>query len=76
MLVTSRVPDDTIYRELRDESSSLSKNGVESLYRIGDCFAPRLYVADAIFDGHRLAMEIDSENPAEALPYKRERVLV
>jgi len=31
-------------------------------------------VAEAIFDGHRLAREIDSENPAVPLPYRRERI--
>ena len=30
-------------------------------------------IADAIFDGHRLAREIDSENPAVPLPFVRER---
>ena len=45
--------------------------GIEALYRIGDCVAPRL-IADAIFDGHRLAREIDSHDPAEPLPYLRE----
>lgn len=33
-------------------------------------------VADAVFDGHRLAREIDSEDPASHLPFVREiRVL-
>jgi dimethylamine/trimethylamine dehydrogenase len=76
LLVTSRVPDNSIYRELKNDSAGLEQNGIDALYRIGDCFAPRLYVADAIFDGHRLAREIDSEHPAEALPYKRERALI
>jgi dimethylamine/trimethylamine dehydrogenase len=34
--------------------------------------APQL-IADAIFDGHRLAREIDSEKPAVPLPFVRER---
>ena len=29
-------------------------------------------MADAIFDGHRLAREIDENNPETALPYIRE----
>ena len=33
---------------------------------------PRL-IADAVFSGHRLAREIDSDNPAMPLPFKRER---
>ena len=44
-----------------------------AVYRIGDCVAPRI-VAEAIFDGHRLAREIDAENPAVPLPYRRERI--
>jgi dimethylamine/trimethylamine dehydrogenase len=76
VLVSSRVPNDKLYRELKNQPDILKEREIEAVYRIGDCFAPRLYVADAIFDGHRLAREIDSENPTEALPYKRERTLV
>ena len=32
-------------------------------------------LVDCIFDGHRLAREIDSENPAIPLPFIRERRL-
>ena len=49
----------------------LEAEEIEALYRIGDCVAPRL-IADCIFDGHRLAREIDTENPAVPLPYLRE----
>ena len=45
------------------------------LYRVGDCEAPRL-IADAVFSGHRLAREIDSDNPAVPLPFKRERKVI
>jgi dimethylamine/trimethylamine dehydrogenase len=41
------------------------------VYRIGDCLAPRT-IAEDIFDGHRLAREIDSADPATPLPYLRE----
>ena len=54
-------------------SDLLRAEGIEALYRIGDCVAPRI-VAEASFDGHRLAREIDSENPAVPLPYRRERL--
>jgi len=76
ILVTSRVPNDGIYKRLKEAPSTHEQSGIEAVYRIGDCFAPRLYVADVIFDGHRLAREIDSDNPAEALPYLRERALL
>jgi len=44
------------------------------LYLIGDASAPRMIV-DSVFDGHRLAREIDSPNPAMPLPFIRERRL-
>jgi dimethylamine/trimethylamine dehydrogenase len=37
--------------------------------------SPRI-IAEAVFDGHRLAREIDAENPAIPLPYKRERLVL
>ncbi len=71
VLVTQRLSDDTLYRELVADPDALAAEGVEAVYRIGDCVAPRL-VADAVFDGHRLGREIDSENPAVPLPHRRE----
>ena len=63
VLVTQRVSDDTLWRELED---------TPGIYRVGDCVAPRL-LADAIFDGHRFARELESSDPLVALPYLRER---
>jgi dimethylamine/trimethylamine dehydrogenase len=74
VLVTQRLSNEELYLELRSDEDALAAEGIEALYRIGDCVAPRL-IADAIFDGHRLAREIDAENPAIPLPYKRERIL-
>ena len=54
---------------------ALEAEGITGFYRIGGWFAPRL-VADCIFDGHRLAREIDSENPDVPLPFKRERHVI
>jgi dimethylamine/trimethylamine dehydrogenase len=74
VLVTQRLSNEALYRELKDKVglSALNASGVKALYRIGDCVAPRL-IADVVFDGHRLAREIDSPNPEEPLPFKRER---
>lgn len=69
VLVTQRLADDTLYRELDSDRNRLKEAGIEVLYRIGDCLAPRQQVADAIFDGHRLAREIDSEEPMTPLPW-------
>jgi dimethylamine/trimethylamine dehydrogenase len=72
VLVTQRISTDGLYRELKGNTDLLAQEGITGLYRIGDCVAPRLQVADAVFDGHRLAREIDEEKPQTALPYIRE----
>ena len=71
VLVTQRVSTDGLYRELKAEPDALEREGITGLHRVGDCKAPRI-AAEAIFDGHRLAREIDSDNPDEPLPYIRE----
>ncbi|MCB1381001.1 MAG: FAD-dependent oxidoreductase [Alphaproteobacteria bacterium] len=63
--VTSREPDDDLWRDLR-------ARGVTGLSRIGDCRAPGL-VAHAVYDGHRFAREFGE--PAANLIIGRERPL-
>jgi dimethylamine/trimethylamine dehydrogenase len=75
VLVTQRLSDDSLYLELKADGDALVDEGIEALYRIGDCVAPRI-IAEAIFDGHRLAREIDSEDPTLPLPYRRERLVL
>jgi dimethylamine/trimethylamine dehydrogenase len=67
VLVTSRRSDDALLRALQRD-----RGPIEAVYGIGDCVAPR-QIADCVFDGHRLGREIDSADPAIALPYLRER---
>src|SRR5207344_1081156 len=74
VLVTQRLSNEELYLELRSDEEALAAEGIEGLYRIGDCVSLWI-IADAIYDGHRLGREIDSENPAIPLPYKRERIL-
>jgi dimethylamine/trimethylamine dehydrogenase len=77
VLVTQRQSNHGLYRELKDVlgPERLAEEGIIGLYRIGDCVAPRL-IADAIFDGHRLAREIDSDDAHVWKPYLRERAVV
>jgi dimethylamine/trimethylamine dehydrogenase len=72
VLVTQQVSDDALYRQLAADADAWAETGLEAVYRIGDCVAPRM-ISEAIFDGHRLAREIDSPHPAIALPFDRER---
>jgi dimethylamine/trimethylamine dehydrogenase len=74
VLVTQRLSNEALYLELKEDPAALEAAGIEGLYRVGDCVAPQL-IADAIFDGHRLAREIDTEDPARPLPWLRERPL-
>ncbi len=73
VLCTARLANSELYEELRSDRAALAAEGIE-LYLIGDAAAPRMIV-DAIFDGHRLAREIDSPDPATPLPFIRERRL-
>jgi dimethylamine/trimethylamine dehydrogenase len=72
VLVTQQVSDDGLYLELARDPAALAAAGIDALHRIGDAVAPRL-LSEAVFDGHRLAREIDTADPAAPLPYHRER---
>ncbi|MGE4251412.1 MAG: FAD-dependent oxidoreductase [Parvibaculaceae bacterium] len=62
--------------ELHDDLVALKPRwreaGLETVVRSGDCLAPR-YLADAIFDGHRIARELESVNPERPRAIIRER---
>jgi dimethylamine/trimethylamine dehydrogenase len=73
VLTTQRLAAGELYQEVSVRTEDLSAAGIEGVFRIGDCVAPRQQVADAIFDGHRLGREIDSAQPAIARPWIRER---
>ena len=61
-----------LYRDPVGDPAALGTSGIEAVYRIGDCVAPRM-ISEAIFDGHSLAREIDGDDPSIALPFDRER---
>jgi dimethylamine/trimethylamine dehydrogenase len=75
VLATQRLSNDHLYRELKDAQDKLAAAGIKALHRVGDCVTPT-FIADAIFSGHRLGREIDSDNPNIPLPYLRERRLL
>jgi dimethylamine/trimethylamine dehydrogenase len=75
VVVGQRVTDDALYHQLRQRADYWSANGAEAVYRVGDCVRPN-FIAEAIYSGHRLAREIDADDPAHALPFIRERRLV
>ncbi|MGE5460511.1 MAG: NAD(P)-binding protein [Solirubrobacterales bacterium] len=72
VLVTQQVSDDGPYRELSADPSALAAAGVARVIRIGDCVAPRM-ISEAVFEGHRLAREIDLPDPMAVRLFDRER---
>lgn len=72
ILITARQSDDGLYRELKKRKDEWEKNGIADVFVIGDAEAPRI-IADATFDGHRLAREIEDDDPQHQKPYKREQ---
>ena len=70
VLVTARLPEDSLYHALNEEWSALAGAGIKSLTRIGDVLAPGT-IAAAVYSGHRYARELD-EPVAEGVPFRRE----
>ena len=59
VVVTSRTPNDQLFRALRARPQALREAGIERVDRIGDCDAPGL-IAHAVFAGHLLARRFDA----------------
>lgn len=68
VLVTSRIPNDNLWHELQAVKDQWTDAGVQSVTRIGDCYAPSL-IAMAVQSGHAYARHVDY---AEAPEPKRE----
>jgi dimethylamine/trimethylamine dehydrogenase len=74
VLATGRKANDALYLELDGRQGEWETEGIRAIYRIGDCFAPRM-TADVVFDGHRLAREFEADDPTHQKPYIRERMI-
>ena len=75
VLVTQRLSRNGLWTTLTEQRERLHAAGVAGLFRVGDCVAPRT-IADAVFDGHRLAREIDSTDPGTPLRPIRENLVL
>ena len=72
VLVTHEVPVDGVYRELMADPDALQAAGIERVHLIGDAQSPR-WISEAVFDGHRLARELDLPDPAFPAPILRDQ---
>lgn len=69
LLVTSREPEQALFRALDRPDEELREAGIQTLLPIGDCLAPGT-IAAAVYGGHRQAREFDA--PAGSLFMRRE----
>ena len=72
VLVSARVPNSGLYKELKARASEWPENDIQAIYRVGDCVAPQ-QLNNVMFGAHRLAREFDSPHPETPLPWVRER---
>jgi dimethylamine/trimethylamine dehydrogenase len=72
VLCTARESNTVLYDRMMARRDQWRDKGIELVCRAGDCLAPR-YLADAIFDGHRIAREFESPDPERPRAIIRER---
>ena len=72
VLVTHQIPTDDLHRELVADADALRDAGIDAVYLIGDAQSPR-WISEAVFDGHRLAREIDLPEPWFPAPVLRDQ---
>ncbi len=70
VLVTQRSSELALWDDLHADPLSLAEAGIRGCYLIGDALSPRM-TSEAVFEGHRLAMEIDAGDPATPLRVRR-----
>jgi dimethylamine/trimethylamine dehydrogenase len=73
VLVTSRMPNDTVWQEVKGREKEWADNGIRTVKIIGDGEA-RGPIAWATYAGHRYAQELDMPPIGDALPFRREVV--
>ncbi len=74
ILTTGRKSNNALYRSLWESREKWQSEGIGGIYQAGDCYAPR-FIADAVFEGYRIAVEFESDNPQQPLPFLRERMI-
>jgi dimethylamine/trimethylamine dehydrogenase len=75
LLLTEREPEASLYEALQGEPSlspGSETAGIRSLRRVGDCLAPST-IAQAVWDGHRAARELEGDGGDDA-PFLHEYV--
>lgn len=71
VLITSRMGNDSLWRDMLARESEWHNAGIKSVKVIGDAQAPAP-IAWATYAGHRFARELDEPDIGDALPFRRE----
>ncbi|WP_069300460.1 FAD-dependent oxidoreductase [Neptunicoccus sediminis] len=71
VMVASKLENNELYHALKSRESEWADAGIKSVQIIGDANAPGP-IAWATYAGHRYARELDGEDIADALPFRRE----
>lgn len=71
VLVTSRRSNDAVYQALRACEADWRQAGIKSVSRFGDAESPAP-IAWATYAGHRYAQQLDEEDIADEVPFRRE----
>lgn len=71
VMVTARLPDESLWLDLKSRQNEWADHGIVSVKAIGDAQAPAA-IAWATYAGHRYAEELDEPGPGDALPFQRE----
>jgi dimethylamine/trimethylamine dehydrogenase len=73
VLVTERLPNESLLLALQAQPEALQEAGIKTLRAIGDSHNPGI-IASAVYHGHLAARELEESD--EAIAFRRERVIV
>ncbi len=71
LMVTSRMPNDTLYQSVMARQTDWQAAGIHSVRRIGDAAAPGP-IAWATYAGRRFAEDLDATDKGDDLSFRRE----
>ncbi len=73
--VTARLPDETLWHDLKAREAEWADAGIKTVVRLGDCLAPGL-IAAAVYSGHEYARTYQEQIDRDRPPFLREDIAV
>ena len=71
--VTARLPDETLWLDLKAREADWADAGIKTVTRLGDCLAPGL-IAAAVYSGHQFARTYQDPIDTDRVPFRREDI--